>query len=179
MQNVQTTLTRLGKRRLTRIFQRFLWGFRLPAAVRFRLRGLKIRLQHVRQRMHVPQLAVLHAEKVRVGRAAAAAGSSHAKCTKYHYRTDRFIHNKPPVSDIYAARHGRADVFRSSPACICPAFNADAWLSPWHPIYVSINERVYICASSIQQVFARRASVGRNLAPVFQAHIFQLVVGVK
>ena len=75
------------------------WSGRLPAAAAER------RLQQVRQRVHVAQLAVLDAEQMRIGRAAAAIRAAGAERAVHDDRADHLVHDEAPVRDVDAARH--------------------------------------------------------------------------
>src|SRR5690606_25173027 len=67
----------------------------------------EVRLQQVRQRVHVAQLAVLDAEQVRVGCAAAAVRAARAEGAERDDRAHDRIDDETTVRDVHAARHAR------------------------------------------------------------------------
>jgi hypothetical protein len=85
----------------------------------------------MRQRVHVAQLAVLHAEQVSIGRTAAAGGVSGAEGTERHHRTDRLVHHEAAVRDVHTARDADlAGIVGSASAGVRAAFRAIARHAP-------------------------------------------------
>src|SRR4030095_9293856 len=65
----------------------------------------EVRLQQMRQRVDVAQLAVLHSEEMRIGRAAAAADAPRAEGAAHHHGPDGLVDQRAAVGDVDAARH--------------------------------------------------------------------------
>src|SRR5262245_13920206 len=65
----------------------------------------EISLQQMRQRVHVAQLAIFHAEEMRIGRAAAAICVSGAEGAEHHNRTNRRVDDKTAVGDVHPTRN--------------------------------------------------------------------------
>src|SRR4029077_4119558 len=63
------------------------------------------RLEQVRERMHVAQLAVLDPEQVRVGGAAAAVRAAGAERAEHDDRPRDLVDDEAPVCDVHATRH--------------------------------------------------------------------------
>src|SRR5688572_19165902 len=75
------------------------------AAARAGAAAAERRLQQVRERVHVAQLAVLHTKQVRIGRAAAAGGAAGAERAEHRDGSTRLVDDEPAVGDVHAARH--------------------------------------------------------------------------
>src|SRR5262249_38861741 len=109
--------------------------YRPSALLRPAAAAPEIRLQQVCQRVHGAQFAVLDAEEMRIGRAAAADSVSGAEGAEHHDRSDRRIHDETAVGDVDAARDADvAAVGRRSVAGVRAAFRAIARVAPRHEI---------------------------------------------
>ena len=83
----------------------------------------EIRLQQMRQRVHVAQLAVFHAEEMSIGRTAAAVCVSGAEGAERHHRTDRRVHHEAAVGDVHTTRDAdiAAVIGGALPVCAPPS----------------------------------------------------------
>ncbi len=96
----------------------------------------EIRLQQMRQRVHVAQLAILHAEEVSIGRAAAGCVAG-PESAERHDRTGRRVHDEAAVGNIHTTRDADlAGVLRDSFAGVRAAFRAIAGETPRHQVHL-------------------------------------------
>src|SRR5262245_46528543 len=65
----------------------------------------EIRLQQMSQRVDITKLAILHAEEMSIGSAAAAICVSGAEGAEHHDGTDCRVHHEAAVGDIYTTRY--------------------------------------------------------------------------
>src|SRR5262245_56053791 len=105
----------------------------------------EVRLQEMRQRVHVAQRAILDAKEVCVGRAAATVCATGAEGAEHDDRTDCRVHDETAVGDVHTARH--ADVTAvggGSVASVCAAFRAVARVAPRHQILLPFEKRIEV-----------------------------------
>src|SRR5687768_11001994 len=127
----------------------------------------EIRLQQVRQRVHVAEFSVLHAEQVRVGRAAAAVGAAGAEGAEHHDRPERLVDDEAAVGDVHAARHADvAAVSRGSVAGVHAAFRAVARIAPRYEVLLPFQKGIEVRVGGGDQRAARVAAVGGNGIPL-------------
>src|ERR1700683_2790741 len=95
--------------------------------------------RHVRQGVHVTQLAVLYSKQVGIGQ------SADAKSAERHDRSRRLVNDEAPGYDIHAGRHAdRAAVVRGAFAGADTAFGTVAGLSPWHQVELLFQKSVQV-----------------------------------
>src|SRR5690606_35659427 len=105
----------------------------------------EIRLQQVRERVHVAQLAVLDPEEVRIRSTAAAGRSAGPERAERDDRADHLVDDEAPVRDVHPARHADlAAVVRGAAARVHAAFDADAGEAPGHEVDLPLEERVEV-----------------------------------
>ena len=122
----------------------------------------------MRQGVHVTQFAILHAEEMSIGRAAAAGWVSGAEGAEHHDRTDRLVHHEAAVGDVHAARDADITaVIRGSFAGVRAAFRAVAGVAPRHQVLFPFKKRIEVGVGSRDQRVARIALVGGNGVPLF------------
>src|SRR5262252_7541087 len=91
----------------------------------------EIRLQKVRQRVDVVQLAVFDPEEMTVRCAAAAVHASRAERTEHLDRADRLVDDEAAVGDVHAARNADvAAIGGRTGAGVRAAFSAIARIAP-------------------------------------------------
>src|SRR5215831_4121394 len=158
-------------------------GRTTPATARrttARTAATEIRLQQMRQRMHVVQLAVFHSKEMTVGRTAAAIGVSSAERTKDLDRSNGLVDDEAAVGDVHAARNAHiATVGRGSVAGVRAPFRTIAGIAPRDQIFLPFEKRIEVGVGRGNERGARVALTGGNDVPFLRRRVLQVVVGVE
>src|SRR5688572_32438744 len=89
----------------------------------------------MRERVNVAQLAIFHAEEMRIGSAAAAVWVSGPEGAEHDDRTDRLIHHEATVRDVHTSRDSDiTGVSRAAGSEVPASFDALAGNTPWHEV---------------------------------------------
>src|SRR5215475_10147722 len=140
----------------------------------------EIRLQQMCERVDVVQFAVLHAEEMTVGRAAAAVGISGAERAEHLNRADRLVDDEAAVGDVHTTRNADIAAVRWRPvAGVRAAFGAITRIAPRDQILFPFEKRIEIGVGSRDKRAARVALIGGNDVPLFRRRVLQVVVSVE
>src|SRR5262249_35421243 len=127
----------------------------------------EIRLQQMRQCVDITKLAILHAEEMSIGRAAAAVCIAGSKGAERHDGADCRIHNEAAVGDVHTTRYADiTTVIGGSFAGVCAAFGAVAWVAPRHQVLFLFKKRVEVGVGGGDQRVTRVAFIGGNNVPL-------------
>src|SRR5688572_6933128 len=152
----------------------------LAVVVRPTAAAAERRLQQMRERVHVAELAVLDAEQVRIGRTAPAIRPAGAERAVDDDGADGFVHDEAAIHDVHTARHADlAAIGWRILARVHAAFDAHARKAPWDLVDLPLEKRVEVRVGGADERFARVTLLGRNRTPVLRRRVLQVVVGVE
>src|SRR5688572_1938783 len=99
----------------------------------------------MRQRVHVPKLAVLHAEQVRVRRTAAPIRASGSERAEHRDSAELLVHDETAIGDVHASRNAYfAAVRRLAFTGIRAALDTHTRKAPRHLVDLLLEEGIEI-----------------------------------